>query len=287
VSLILDALRKSEHGRHGASDSVLPLIVTPRAGRVRKKRVVYLPILIMLLVVSATVVIFLYRETIFPPRSVVQTPPVHAVAKPQLTQQSQQQMQANKAPAKAAQQAPPPEIGPAQSIAPLKSEKLSPSRPEVTMPDSADADRPKVVKRSLPHKPGASAPPESKPKPAPKLIAKPKPKPKPAPKLIAKPKPKPKPAPKLIAKPKLESVKRDATPAALSTFPADFIRKVQPLHLDFHVYSSDVSRRMVYINNREYEEGDRLKNGLKIVRIVPLGAVMQWNQQTFLLTAQD
>ena len=271
MSLILDALRKSEHGRHGASDSVLPLIVTPRAGRVRKKRVVYLPILIMLLVVSATVVIFLYRETIFPPRSVVQTPPVHAVAKPQLTQQSQQQMQANKAPVKAAQQAPPPEIGPAQSIAPLKSEKLSPSRPEVTMPDSADADRPKVVKRSLPHKPGASTPPESKPEPAPKLIAKPK----------------PKPAPKLIAKPKLESVKQDATPAALSTFPADFIRKVQPLHLDFHVYSSDVSRRMVYINNREYEEGDRLKNGLKIVRIVPLGAVMQWNQQTFLLTAQD
>ncbi|MBG7602366.1 MAG: general secretion pathway protein GspB [Gammaproteobacteria bacterium] len=266
MSLILDALRKSEHGRHGASDSVLPLIVTPRAGRVRKKRVAYLPILIMLLVVSATVVIFLYRETIFPPRSVAQVSPVPAVAKPQMTQRSQQQTQRQrqaevpvKVPVKALQQALPPDVEPAQSIAPLKSEKLPVSKPEITMPDSAVADRSKLVERSLPLKPESATPPESKPKPAPKLIAKPKP----------------------------EPVKRDAIPAALSTFPADFIRKIQPLHLDFHVYSSDISRRMVYINNREYEEGDRLKNGLKVVRIVPRGAVMQWNQQTFLLTAQD
>lgn len=263
MSLILDALRKSEHGRHGASDSVLPLIVTPRAGRVRKKRVAYLPILIMLLVVSATVVIFLDRETIFPPRSVVQAPPVPAVAKPQMTQQSQpqrqRQRQAAEAPVKALRQALPPDVEPAQSIAPLKSEKLPVPKPEITMPDSAVADRSKVVEPSLPQKPESATPPESKPKHAPKLIAKPKP----------------------------EPVKRDAIPAALSTFPADFIRKIQPLHLDFHVYSSDISRRMVYINNREYEEGDRLKNGLKVVRIVPRGAVMQWNQQTFLLTAQD
>lgn len=258
MSLILDALRKSEHGRHGASDSVLPLIVTPRAGRARKKRLAYLPILIMLLAVTAAVVIFFYRETIFPPHEVTRLPAtaVPAPAQPQLKPQRQRQVQQQRpaeVPIKAVQQVTLPEIEPGQSIAPVKSAKPPAVKPEIAMPDSTIADRQEVVKRSLPTKPeqtGTSVP-EQKIKPAP------------------------------------ESVKRDATPAALSTFPADFIRKVQPLHLDFHVYSSDISRRMVYINNREYEEGDRLKNNLKIVRIVPQGAVMQLNQQSFLLTAQD
>ncbi len=258
MSLILDALRKSEHGRHGASDSVLPLIVTPRAGRARKKRVAYLPILIMLLVVIATIAIFFYRETIFPPRTVTQEPAATVDTKPQVVQQSQQQMRAE-APVKEAQPVSPPDVETTRSIAPPKSEKLPLSNPEIAIPLPAVADRPKVVKRTLPMKPESATPPEPKAKPVPELIAKPKP----------------------------ESVKRDAIPAALSTFPADFIRKVQPLHLDFHVYSSDISRRMVYINNREYEEGDRLKNSLKVLRIVPQGAVMQWNQQSFLLTAQD
>ena len=263
MSLILDALRKSEHGRHGASDSVLPLIVTPRAGRVRKKRVAFLPILIMLLVVTATVVIFLYRETIFPPRSVTQTPPTSAVSKPQNSQQSQQQRhRQNRAetPVKEVQQVLPPDDEPSRSIAQLKNKKSPPlANPEMALPDPAVSDLPKVVKHRMPQKSEPAIPPEIKAKPAPKPIVKLKP----------------------------EPVKRDAIPASLSTFPADFIRKVQPLHLDFHVYSSDISRRMVYINNREYAEGDRVKNSLKVVRIVPQGAVMQWNQKAFLLTAQD
>ncbi|HBH35631.1 MAG TPA: hypothetical protein DDW45_04400 [Gammaproteobacteria bacterium] len=261
MSLILDALRKSEHGRHGASDSVLPLIVTPRAGATRKKRVAYLPILIMLLVVIATVVIFIYRETIFPPQTVTQMPATApAVAKPQsqLVQQSQQQRRTTP-PIRKAQQAATHEFGPTDSIPPVGSEKPPVIGTEVPAPLPPVADRPKVVKRSLPQKPESVTPPEPKSKPIPEFTPKPKP----------------------------ESVKRDAIPAALSTFPADFIRKVQPLHLDFHVYSFDISRRMVYINNREYAEGDRLKNSLKVVRIVPQGAVMQWNQQSFLLTAQD
>ncbi len=252
MSLILDALRKSEHGRHGASDSVLPLIVTPRAGVTRKKRVAYLPILIMLLAVIATSAVFFYRETIFPPRTVTQGAATPAVAKSQL------QLKRDVAlPKRELQQVSTHEPGPTLTPPQLKSEKLPVIGSEVPAPLPQVADRPKVVKRSLPQKPESAIPPESTIKPK------------------AKPNPKP------------ESLKRNAIPAALSTFPADFIRKVQPLHLDFHVYSSDISRRMVYINNREYEEGDRLKNGLKVVRIVPRGAVMQWNQQSFLLTAQD
>lgn len=247
MSLILDALRKSEHERHGASDSVLPLIVTPRAGVTRKKRVAYLPILIMLLVVIATAVVFIYRETIFPSRTVTQGAATPAVAKPQVVQKRRAE-----APIKELQQTSTPEPDPTQSTPPLIGTEVP---APLQLPPVAE--RPKVVKRSLPQKPESATPPES----------------------TIKPKAKPKPIP--------EALKRDAIPAALSTFPADFIRKVQPLHLDFHVYSSDISRRMVYINNREYEEGDRLKSGLKVVRIVPRGAVMQWNQQSFLLTAQD
>ena len=238
MSLILDALRKSEHERHGASDSVLPLIVTPRAGRARKKRIVYLPILIMLLVVSAAAVVFFYRETLFPPRTVTQIPAAPAVAKPQ---------------PQVVQQASTHEAEPTQSIPPVKSEKPAVTRPETTPLAPAVAERPKVVKRSLLAKPQRATPAESEPK----------------------------------RKPASKSANRDVIPAALSTFPEEFIRKVQPLHLDFHVYSPDSSRRMIYINNREYEEGDRLKNGLQVVRIVPRGAVMQWNRQSFLLTSQD
>ena len=258
MSLILDALRKSEHGRHGAADSVLPLIVTPRSGRVRKKRVATLPILIMLLVVTATVVIFLYRETIFPPRSVTQVASAPAPAKSQVVQQSQQQRQAA-APVKEVRQALPADVKPAQSTPQLKSDTRPLAKAQVPSPAPTAAEREKVVKRSPPQKSESAAVTAARVKP------------------VSKPRPKIKP----------EAVKRDVIPAALSTFPADFIRKVQPLHLDFHVYSSDISRRMVYINNREYAEGDRVKSSLTIVRIVPQGAVMQWNQKAFLLTAQD
>lgn len=257
MSLILDALRKSEHGRHGAADSVLPLIVTPRSGRVRKKRVATLPILIMLLVVTATVVIFLYRKTIFPPRSVTQAASTSAPAKPQVVQQSQQLRQAV-APVKEVGRAAA-DVKPAQSTPQLKSDTRPLAKAEIPPPDPVAAERAKVVKRSPPQKSESAA-----------VTA-------------AKVKPVPKPRPKI----KPEAVKRDVIPAALSTFPADFIHKVQPLHLDFHVYSSDISRRMVYINNREYAEGDRVKSSLTIVRIVPQGAVMQWQQKSFLLTAQD
>ena len=257
MSLILDALRKSEHGRHGAADSVLPLIVTPRSGRVRKKRVATLPILIMLLVVTATVVIFLYRETIFPPRSVTQVDSVPAPAKPQVVQQSQQQRQVVDTVKEVERAAV--DVKPAQSTLQLKSDTRPLAKAQIPPPAPGAAERAKVVKRSPPQKSESAAVTAARVKP------------------VSKPRPKIKP----------EAVKRDVIPAALSTFPADFIRKVQPLHLDFHVYSSDISRRMVYINNREYAEGDRVKSSLTIVRIVPQGAVMQWQQKSFLLTAQD
>ena len=264
MSLILDALRKSEHGRHGASDSVLPLIVTPRAGRARKKRVAFLPILVMLLVVIATAIVFHYRETIFPPPAVTRIgAPPPALAKPQpLAPQGQQQRLAE-APIKEVRQTAAPEPDATQSTASLIDEKPPGIESEVLVPLSPVSDRQKVGKRSLPARPEALIPPEAKIKHIAEFTSQSKHMPKP------------------------EYAKRDVIPAALSTFPADFIRKVQPLHLDFHVYSSDISRRMVYINNREYAEGDRLKNSLKVVRIVPQGAVLQWNRQLFLLTAQD
>ncbi|MEN8214323.1 MAG: general secretion pathway protein GspB [Pseudomonadota bacterium] len=273
MSLILEALRKSEHERHGAADSVLPLIVKPRAGRARKRRVSWLPLLILLLVVSAAAVTFAFRETLFPSRTAAMKPAAPSAARvepsPEAVQRRQQPRKETLKPTTPARQPVIPAATPSTAVAeptPGAERRMPPaSKPEA---NAQQTESEAVIS-----------------KPAPGTQRKPAPRPAAAPVVAAKEEPKPEPKPK--PKPKPKSVSRDAAPAALSTFPADFIRQVQPLHLDFHVYSPDSSRRMVYINNREYEEGDHLKNNLKILRIVPLGAVMQWKQQTFLLTARD
>ena len=57
MSLILEALKKSEKSRHDAANSVLPLIVTPRRGRKRSGN--SLPLVPIGIIVVALVVIAL------------------------------------------------------------------------------------------------------------------------------------------------------------------------------------------------------------------------------------
>ena len=268
MSLILDALRKSEHDRHGAADSVLPLIVTPRSGGRRKQRRALLPLAIMLLAVVVLAAVFLFRERIFAPSAEHQPPALAAprslpqrLPQQQLPQQQQQQPQ---------QQAPSPPPGEGRAAQISRQKPAEPSAPASSSVAPADAAS---ASDALPGAriPASATANQVKPPAGATTVARRAPPTGPA-----------TPAPSVPATPVEET-----TPAALSTFPADFIRQVQPLHLDFHVYSADASRRMVYINNREYEEGDQLKRNLKILRIVPEGAVMQWQQQPFLLTARD
>ena len=251
MSLILDALRKSEHDRHGAADSVLPLIVTPRSGGRSKQRRALLPLVIMLLAVVVLTAVLLFRERIFP---VATEPRAPALATPLSQQQPQPAPSPPPGEGRAAQVEEPRPVEPS----PPAAATVTPPAAAATAPSRAEIPAPPVVQEVK--APAAAA-----------AAARRAPLPRPA-----------VPQPSTPAAPDLET-----TPAALSTFPADFIRQVQPLHLDFHVYSADPGRRMVYINNREYEEGDQLKSGLRILRIVREGAVMQWRQQLFLLTARD
>jgi hypothetical protein len=68
---------------------------------------------------------------------------------------------------------------------------------------------------------------------------------------------------------------------------ADLQKAVSPLRLDFHVFSSDRKRRIIFINGAEFKEGMSVKENLNIIRIVPDGAVMEWKDEKFLLTVQD
>ena len=82
---------------------------------------------------------------------------------------------------------------------------------------------------------------------------------------------------------------RDNTsvPPRLSKISGGLRKEVAPLRLDFHVYSTDRPRRIVFINGQEYREGMSIRNNLKLVRIVPEGAVMEWKGRQFLLTVRD
>jgi len=61
---------------------------------------------------------------------------------------------------------------------------------------------------------------------------------------------------------------------------------LQQLHLDIHVYSLKDTERFVFINMKKYAEGQTLKEGPLLARITPDGAVLQYQNQEFLLPRQ-
>jgi len=58
------------------------------------------------------------------------------------------------------------------------------------------------------------------------------------------------------------------------------------LHLDIHVYSLKDTERFVFINMKKYAEGQTLKEGPVLEHITPDGAVLQYQNQEFLLPRQ-
>lgn len=69
----------------------------------------------------------------------------------------------------------------------------------------------------------------------------------------------------------------------LDTLPLAFQQSLPALNLDVHSYSSNPAERFVVINMRRYQAGDTLKEGPKVLRIVPNGVVLEYNGQKFLL----
>jgi general secretion pathway protein B len=235
MSLILDALKKSERSRHDDASSVLPLIVKPRrASRNKQKRFPFLPLTIILLALAALFLVYLLSSD---------SPPA-----PQQTIT-----------------AVPEEIRP-----PVVEEE--PPAPVVNEPREETAT---VAQEALPGDSATGAesttlpvePPQAPVEQEPADVA----------------------ARQQILQQTGILSTRDTTsvPPRLSKIPGGLRKEVAPLRLDFHVYSTDRPRRIVFINGQEYREGMSIRNNLKLVRIVPEGAVMEWKGRQFLLTVRD
>ncbi len=69
----------------------------------------------------------------------------------------------------------------------------------------------------------------------------------------------------------------------LDTLPLVFQQSLPPLHLDVHSYAQDPGDRFVIINMQRYQKGDTLKEGPKVIRVVPEGVILEYNGQRFLL----
>lgn len=58
------------------------------------------------------------------------------------------------------------------------------------------------------------------------------------------------------------------------------------MHLDIHVFAAKPADRFVFVNMRKYTEGQTLKEGPKLERITPDGAVLNQQGLRFLLPRQ-
>ena len=99
--------------------------------------------------------------------------------------------------------------------------------------------------------------------------------------------------PELAVHAEQEPKEAEVNPAAnseLRTFrqlPSSLRNSLKPMHLDVLVYYRRENRRFVYVSGRLYTEGARLKNGVELIEIVPSGVVMRINGEQFLLTVND
>jgi len=235
MSLILDALKKSEKSRHDDANSVLPLIVKPRrASRNKQKRSPFLPLTIILAALAAIFLVYLLSSDT-PPAPEQTITAVPEETRPPVVEEEQPDpvlKEPEKESATAAQEA-----SPDDTVAGAESTPL-PVEPLQTPVEEEPAD---VAARQ-----------------------------------------------QILQQTGILST-RDTTsvPPRLSKISGGLRKEVAPLRLDFHVYSTDRPRRIVFINGQEYREGMSIRNNLKLVRIVPEGAVMEWKGRQFLLTVRD
>ena len=238
MSLILDALKKSEKSRHDDASSVLPLIVKPRrASSNRQKKFPLLPLTIILVALGALFVVYLLSGD-----------------SPDSTEVPQQTITAV-----------PEETGPRgkdgrQRPEPVLNEPLpDTAMSQATLPENAASG---VEPTPLPKEPPqAPVEEESEDVAARQQI--------------------------LQQTGILSTRDNTSVPPRLSKMAGGLRKEVAPLRLDFHVYSTDRPRRIVFINGQEYREGMSIRNNLKLVRIVPEGAVMEWKGRQVLLTVSD
>lgn len=69
----------------------------------------------------------------------------------------------------------------------------------------------------------------------------------------------------------------------LSSLPESFRNSLPPLDVNIHVYSPEESQRILYINNRQARQGERIQAGVMVEEIVQDGVVLRFRGQRFKL----
>lgn len=263
MSLILEALKKSERERLGNAASV-PLVTRPRhallSRNVRRRRQSRVVIVMTLLLVVAALAVWLLTERQdntssldqareagseqLPQASVVESPPVsapQAVPPPQVQPRIGQLQEPVETPLQGvpAETAVNLSLQQVQAIGPVSEPVIESVIEPVAEPVMEDIEIPEPPAQL------ASPPQETEEVPA----------------------------------------KREMR--TFRQLPSSLRNSLKPMHLDVHVYDRRESRRFVYISGRLYNEGAKLKNGAELIEIVPSGVVMRINGEQFLLTVND
>ena len=69
----------------------------------------------------------------------------------------------------------------------------------------------------------------------------------------------------------------------LSSLPESFRMSLPPLEVNIHVYSPDESQRILYLNNRQVRQGERIQAGVLVEEIAQDGVVLRFRGQRFKL----
>lgn len=69
----------------------------------------------------------------------------------------------------------------------------------------------------------------------------------------------------------------------LSSLPESFRNSLPPLDVNIHVYSPEESQRILYINNRQVRQGERIQAGVMVEEIAQDGVVLRFRGQRFKL----
>ena len=69
----------------------------------------------------------------------------------------------------------------------------------------------------------------------------------------------------------------------LQQMPTDFQRALPPLRVSIHVYAPDPSQRILFVNNRQYHQGDRIYGDISVEDIVPDGVILSYRGERFKL----
>lgn len=266
MSFILDALKKAERDRPAGAIPTLETVHKPPAAPAPPPRPVWPWVVAVVVLVNAGALIWIMRAGPMRSNEVPASPPATPVASTPAAEHER--------PVPARPVDPAPRVSPSEPPATVATSAPAPSQPS---PDRTPA----VLKRAdEPRGPSVA--------PAPKIAdARPEPARKPAPEKPASPIPAPR-VPPIASVPSGPTTRAVApippASADISTGSPEFIQKMK---LQVVVYSDVGSKRLVFIDNRKYVEGDSIDGRAVIESIVPDGAILLHEGRRIKLRASD